>query len=134
MGKMPEVTSPERRDTSQPTGPHILTHSPAQAFVNLGTSCLREGRYDEARFYLRQSLRFQPDDRGTLNNLGAIAWAMGLTEEAEGYYRRALQLAPTIARSSTTWGTCFGTRTPLMRPPSFIDARSSSSTIPQEPG
>ncbi len=94
MGKMPEVTSPERRDTSQPTGPHILTHSPAQAFVNLGTSCLREGRYDEARFYLRQSLRFQPDDRGTLNNLGAIAWAMGRTEEAEGYYRRALQLAP----------------------------------------
>jgi len=94
MGRMPEVTSPRRTDTSQPTGPHILTNSPAQAFVDVGTSCLRQGRYDEARFYLRESLRFQPDDWCTLNNLGALAWAMGRGDEAEGYYRRALQLEP----------------------------------------
>ncbi|MGO9915375.1 MAG: tetratricopeptide repeat protein [Isosphaeraceae bacterium] len=94
MDRMPEVTSPRHRDASQPTRPHILTHAPAKAFVDVGTSCLRQGRYDEARFYLRESLRFQPDDRGTLVNLGALAWAMGRALEAEGYYRRALQLEP----------------------------------------
>ncbi len=93
MDTMPAVTLAAGRPTAQPT-PRVVTNSPAKAFCELGTSCLRQGRYDEARFYLRESLRFQPDDWVTLNNLGALAWQMGRAGEAEGYFRRALEVAP----------------------------------------
>ncbi len=93
MDRMPAAPSPAGIHAPQPT-PGVVTNSPPKAFVELGTSCLRQRRYDEARFYFRESLRFQPDDRVVLNNLGALARLLGRPEEAEGYYRRALQLEP----------------------------------------
>jgi len=91
---MPEVVSPQRRVQSQPARPRVVTKSPAKAFFDVGTSCLRQGRSEDAQFYLRESLRLQPDDPDTLNNLGTAVWLAGRAEEAEGFYRRAFQLKP----------------------------------------
>jgi len=94
MGRMPQIMSPQSRDTSQPIRPRVASNSPAKAYFDEGTSCLRQGRYEEAEFYLRESQRMQPDDPDTLNNLGTAAWLMGRADEAERYYRRAFQLKP----------------------------------------
>jgi len=64
------------------------------SYFEEGTSCLRQGRYREAEYYLRESLRLGPDDPDTLNNLGTAAWLTGRSDEAEGYYRQAFRLKP----------------------------------------
>ncbi len=94
MGRMPEVVPPPRRVPPQPIRPHVVTDLPAKAFFDIGTSSLRQGRPQDAEFYLRESLRLEPDDPDTLNNLGTAVWLTGQAEEAEGYYRRAFQLKP----------------------------------------
>ncbi len=96
MGRMPEVVSPQRTVSvsAQPIRPRVVTDSPAKAFFDIGTSWLRQGRPEDAQFYLRESLRLQPDDPDSLNNLGTAVWLTGKSEEAEGYYRRAFQLKP----------------------------------------
>lgn len=75
-------------------GSDVVTRSPAKAYFDEGTSCLRQGRYEEGQFYLREALRIEPDDPDTLNNLGTAVWLLGRAEEAEGYYRRAYKLNP----------------------------------------
>jgi Flp pilus assembly protein TadD len=86
--------STQRNNTLQPALPRVAAKSPAKAFFDLGTVCIRQGDYEQARFYLRQSLRFEPDDPVALNNLGTVFWLMGQADEAEAYYRRALHLKP----------------------------------------
>jgi Flp pilus assembly protein TadD len=93
MGRMPLAT-PAQEAPSAPPVPRGVTDSPAKSFVERGTACLRQGRYDDARFFLRESLRFEPNNWVTLNNLGALALQIGETEEAETYYRRAFKTAP----------------------------------------
>jgi len=94
MGRMPEVVSPPRRVPAERVQPRVVTSSPAKAFFDAGTSYLRQGRPEDARFYLGEALRLQPDDPDTLNNLGTAVWMTGNSDEAEGYYRRAFQLKP----------------------------------------
>ena len=94
MGTMPQVMSPQRNDTPEQILSRVVTNSPAKDYFEEGTSCLCQGRYEEAEFYLRESIRIQPDDPDALNNLGTAAWLTGRAEEAEGYYRRAFQLKP----------------------------------------
>jgi Flp pilus assembly protein TadD len=94
MGRMPALSSPPRSEKLQSNGLGNPAKSPARAFFDVGTSCLRQGRYDEAAFYLRQSLQFQPDDPVALNNLGTVFWLTGRNDEAERYYRRAFALNP----------------------------------------
>jgi Flp pilus assembly protein TadD len=94
MGRMPQVVAFPRRDTSQQIPTCAPTDPLAKAYFDEGTSCLRQGRYEEAEFYLRESLRIQPDDPDTLNNLGTAAWLTGAADEAEGFYRRAFELKP----------------------------------------
>jgi Flp pilus assembly protein TadD len=94
MGSAPPPTALNSSQRSQATQPRAANPSPAKAFFDVGTSCLRQGRYSEAAFYLRQALRFEPNDPVALNNLGTTFWLMGRNEEAEGYYRQALELKP----------------------------------------
>jgi len=94
MSKTPAAKSTGRADPPQRAAPRVVTNSPAKAFFDVGTTCLRQGRYEEAAFYLRQALQFQPDDPVALNNLGTIFWLMGRNDEAEEYYRKALALKP----------------------------------------
>jgi Flp pilus assembly protein TadD len=88
------IISPGRQDTAQTAPCRVVTKSPGKAFFDVGTACIHQGRYDEAAFYLRQSLQFDPDDSVALNNLGTVFWLMGRNDEAESYYRRALELKP----------------------------------------
>jgi Flp pilus assembly protein TadD len=94
MGKMPHVLPPQERERLGPQRPGDATHRVATVYFDDGTSCLRQGRYEEAEFHLRESLRLRPDDPDTLNNLGTAAWLTGRSDEAEGYYRRAFELKP----------------------------------------
>src|SRR5262249_19636565 len=94
MGKMPHVLPPQERERLEPHRPADATHRVATVYFDDGTSCLRQGRYEEAEFHLRESLRLRPDDADTLNNLGTAAWLTGRSDEAEGYYRRAFELKP----------------------------------------
>jgi len=75
--------SPQGGDPSQPIRPRVVTKSPAKAFFDVGTSLLRQGRAEDAQFYLREALRLQPDDPDTLNNLGTAVWLAGRAEEAD---------------------------------------------------
>jgi Flp pilus assembly protein TadD len=93
--------SAEERDLTRPTG-HVARNSAAKAFVEVGRTCLNQGRHDEARFYLRQALCFEPDDCGTLDHLAALALQMGRPQEAEAYFRRALEFEPDNASFVTS--------------------------------
>jgi Flp pilus assembly protein TadD len=94
MAKSLRVISPHSSGTSQMPGPYVSIRTPAKAYFEEGTSCLRQGRLEEGQFYLRESLRMQPDDPDTLNNLGTAVWLLGQAAEALGYYRRAYALNP----------------------------------------
>jgi tetratricopeptide (TPR) repeat protein len=94
MGRMPQSPAHPYNASSDSVGLGVVTCTPAKAYFDEGTSCLRQGRYDEAQFYLRESLRMQPDDPDTLNNLGTVVWLLGRADEAEGYYRCAFKIKP----------------------------------------
>jgi Flp pilus assembly protein TadD len=63
-------------------------------YLHQGTDLLRTGRYAEAEFYLRESLRTRPDDPDALNNLGTAVWQQGRLAEADSIYQRAYALRP----------------------------------------
>jgi Flp pilus assembly protein TadD len=63
-------------------------------YFHQGTDLLRAGRYSEAEYYLRESLRMRPEDPDTLNNLGTAVWQQSRLEEADSLYRRAYELKP----------------------------------------
>jgi tetratricopeptide (TPR) repeat protein len=51
--------------------------------INLSAALMREGRYEEAIYELRQTLKKFPRSAEAMNNLGTIYTLQGRTEEAE---------------------------------------------------
>ena len=60
----------------------------------MGMSHLRDGRMQEAEFYLRRCLIRRPDEPAVLNNLSIICRKAGRYEEAEEFARHALKMLP----------------------------------------
>jgi tetratricopeptide (TPR) repeat protein len=60
----------------------------------VGVTLLEEKRYDEAAAEFRAALERQEDSPDANRNLGTALAAMGNVQEAIGYLRRAVQLAP----------------------------------------
>jgi len=87
---MPQVVSPQPRDSSQPIRPRVVTNSPAKAYFDEGTSCLREGRYEEAERLARDHAKeldaFLTQSK-TVPKVGAFE---GAGYASKGLYRPAL--------------------------------------------
>ncbi len=57
--------------------------------------CLMElGEYPECRKRLEEALRLEPDNIKIVSNLGTLCLRQGRREEAEGFFRTALELDP----------------------------------------
>lgn len=65
-----------------------------EANFGMGMSYLREGRMENAEFYLRRCLVRRPDEPAVLNNLSIICRKARRYEEAEELARRALKMLP----------------------------------------
>jgi len=70
----------------QPNGPQVLAE---QARV-----ALEEGRVEEARALLEQSLRLYPADPAVLTTLGMVQGRLGQPERAREYWAAALEIEP----------------------------------------
>jgi len=71
----------------QPDGPAY--------YEQLGYACLRQQRYEEARKYFEQRLRFGSSEDGNLYlALGEVFENTGVAHTAHQYYRRALDMFP----------------------------------------
>jgi Tfp pilus assembly protein PilF len=64
--------------------------------LDLGALCYRRGNYREAAQCFEQALRWAPADANSLNNLGACYMALGLTQEAEALFQKALAVDPSL--------------------------------------
>jgi tetratricopeptide (TPR) repeat protein len=76
---------------------YTLAHNPGAwlAHYNLGNELRRQGRYDEAIGQYRETLRLDPGDAGSHNNLGMILVDLpGHLPEAIAEYEAALRLRP----------------------------------------
>ena len=65
-----------------------------EANFGMGMSHLRDGRMEEAEFYLRRCLIRRPHEPAVLNNLSIICRKAGRFEEAEELARHALKMLP----------------------------------------
>jgi tetratricopeptide (TPR) repeat protein len=65
-----------------------------EANFGMGMSHLRDGRMEEAEFYLRRCLIRRPHEPAVLNNLSIICRKAGRFEEAEEFARHALKMLP----------------------------------------
>jgi Flp pilus assembly protein TadD len=82
------------KDAANLDAPQLAIHYASVTCFHQGTDLLRAGRYADAEFYLRESLRMRPDEPDTLNNLGTAVWQQGRVPEADTIYRQAYQLKP----------------------------------------
>ena len=60
----------------------------------MGMGYLREGRMENAEFYLRRCLIRRPDEPAVLNNLSIICRKARRYDEAEELARHALRMLP----------------------------------------
>lgn len=60
----------------------------------LAICCLNLKQYDEAKNWLVSALEFDSENIKLLSNLGFVYYAMGNTEEAEGFFNTVLLLSP----------------------------------------
>lgn len=65
-----------------------------EANFGMGMSYLRDGRMDDAEFYLRRCLKRRPDEPAVLNNLSIICRKARRYDEAEELARHALKMLP----------------------------------------
>ncbi len=80
-----------------------LDPSLVDARFNLGQVLFGLGRADEARAQFERALAFDPEHAGALNGLGALALDVD-ARAAEGYFRRALELAPAYLDAANNLG------------------------------
>ena len=66
---------------------HALHHQ-------IGTGLADAGRFEEARDYLADALRFKPGVPDTLASLGSVLYQLGRVEEARSYFAEALRIEP----------------------------------------
>src|SRR5262249_848735 len=66
-----------------------------RGLMNYGLSQMSKGEVGVALTYFQRAQQFVPNYAPLEVNLGIVLGIMGQTSEAEGHYKRALQLAPT---------------------------------------
>ncbi len=66
----------------------------SRALGNLGAIFLREGRFEDARVLLEESVRINPGDASTRSNLGIALFQTGRSEQASEELSMALALNP----------------------------------------
>ncbi|NLJ46601.1 MAG: tetratricopeptide repeat protein, partial [Treponema sp.] len=73
----------------------------ADAYNELAICLLELGEYRECRRRLEAALRLEPDNVKIVSNLGTLALKQGRPDEAERFFRTALELDPRdpLARS-----------------------------------
>lgn len=77
---------------------------PAAELLAQGTELARQGRYDEARIALENSLAKEPGNVLALNNLGLVMRKLGRIEEATRAYTAAMQSNPAYALTYKNYG------------------------------
>jgi tetratricopeptide (TPR) repeat protein len=71
----------------------------ARSYAFLGLSYRHLGRFEEARKYFEQGLKFDPRNAACLFNLGFIEGRQGNQVKAEGYFQQTLQSNPDYAEA-----------------------------------
>jgi Flp pilus assembly protein TadD len=80
-----------------PTAPARAAESArqqAEEQMDFGIAMARRGLWSEALFRFRQADLKDPGNPAILNNLAVASEAVGLFDEALGFYQKALKLAP----------------------------------------
>lgn len=67
----------------------------AKLLNNIGHVLEGEDRFREALQYFLKATQVQPDDLGAFINVGRAYSSLGMTDEAEAYFRKAKDLLPT---------------------------------------
>lgn len=85
----------------------IITFQPEnqQAYHNLGSILVEQGKLDEAVSYYLQALSVQPGDATALNTIGTLLQQQGKTAAAIAYHRRALAIRPHYPDALNSLGT-----------------------------
>ncbi|MBD2075219.1 tetratricopeptide repeat protein [Phormidium sp. FACHB-592] len=85
----------------------IITFQPEnqQAYHNLGSILVEQGKLDEALSYYLQAVSVQPDDAVALNTIGTLLQQQGKTSAAIAYHRRALAIRPHYPDALNSLGT-----------------------------
>jgi protein O-mannosyl-transferase len=81
-----------------------VTRDNIVALDNIGMSHFARGQLDQAMDYYQQSLRIQPKNAQTLNNVGAVLMAQG-KPEATNWYCKALAVDPANVEALYNLGT-----------------------------
>jgi tetratricopeptide (TPR) repeat protein len=76
-----------------------LNQSDAAAYFNLSNVCMLSGQLGDAKRYLDEGMRRQPDSALGQFLLGSLNLRLGKLSEAEGALRRAIQLDPAMAQA-----------------------------------
>lgn len=76
-----------------------LNQSDAAAYFNLSNVCMLSGQLADAKQYLDEGLRRQPDSALGQFLLGSLNLRVGKTPEAESALRRAIQIDPFMAQA-----------------------------------
>ena len=66
----------------------------AEDQLKFGIKMAQRGLWSEARFRFLRAKELSPGDQAVLNNLAVASEALGLFDEALGYYRAALEIDP----------------------------------------
>ena len=98
-----------------------VTHNNSVALDNIGVSLFARGRLEEAMDYYLRSLRIQPKNAQTLNNVGAVLARQGKAE-AEDWYHKALVLDPANVEALYNLGNAMAARERFAEAISFFEA------------
>jgi Flp pilus assembly protein TadD len=70
---------------------------PISSFTFAGQFLLESSRYDEAAAEYERAAELTPDDVDAVLNAANALRQAGINDRAESYYRRAVQLQPTVS-------------------------------------
>ncbi|WP_310569237.1 tetratricopeptide repeat protein [Gemmatimonas sp.] len=94
----------QQYDAARTTFQQVLQRDPehALAHTNVGYVCLRQGRYGEAIEHLARVIRLDLDRKATLYAhlyLGMVYREREMYDDAETFFRKALELGPNLLQS-----------------------------------
>jgi tetratricopeptide (TPR) repeat protein len=87
----------------------VIIQNQAQAHYNYGILLQEMGKYEEAEFHYKESLRINPEYADAHYNYGNLIEEMGKYEEAEFHYKESLRLNPEFARANANLGILYFT-------------------------
>ena len=94
----------QQNETALATFERVLARDPdhALAHANVGYICLRQGRYGDAIEHLSRVIRRDLDRKATLYAhlyLGMVYREREMSDDAEAFFRKALELGPNLLQS-----------------------------------